>query len=298
MVDLLWLLVSTIQLRWYVFLFLAIALWASRNQLGGIRTVVLFTIAYLIAFLSEFSSTRTGFPYGLYYYIDTTRDQELWITNVPFMDSLSYSFLAYTSYSLALLVCSPLYRGLGDLQLADTRQIRHSKMVWILSVIFFVWMDIVVDPVALQGARWFLGQIYGYPEEGIYFGVPLSNFVGWALVGATIIGLFQQIDKRLLSKYWTREDPSRVRWTALWGPALYYLILLFNIGITFVIGETFLGIVDLFIYLPVTAVILAQLFISAKIATTEELAAHARDFPASTIARQWLTKGEQNSLNG
>jgi putative membrane protein len=288
MLEIFWLLFLTVQLRWYVFLFLALALWASVHQLGRLRTILFFGMAYIIAFLSEFSSTRNGFPYGLYYYIETTRGQELWIANVPFMDSLSYSFLAYTSYALALLLCSPLYRGYGDLQLVDTRRIRQSPAVWGLGIVFFVCIDIVVDPVALRGSRWFLGQIYGYPEEGIYFGVPLSNFAGWALVGAVIIGLFQQLDKRLLSKGWTQEDPTRMRYTALWGPALYYLILLFNIAVTFFIGETLLGIVDLFIYMPVTAILLTQLANTAKIATTEELAAHAQDFPHSTIAQQWL----------
>ncbi len=73
--EILWLLLATIQLRWYVFLFLALALWVSVNQLGEIRTMLLFGLAYLIAFLSELSSTRTGSPYGFYYYMETTREQ-------------------------------------------------------------------------------------------------------------------------------------------------------------------------------------------------------------------------------
>ncbi|RMF85256.1 MAG: carotenoid biosynthesis protein [Nitrospinota bacterium] len=283
--EFLWLLLSTIQLRWYVFFFLALALWASVHQLGGLRTALLFSWAYLVALLSELASTRIGFPYGFYYYIESTRGQEIWVSNVPFMDSLSYSFLAYTAYALALLIYSPLSRQGGNFQLVDTRSLRHSPAVGGLAVLFFVWIDIVVDPVALRGSRWFLGQIYGYPEEGIYFGVPLSNFLGWALVGAVIIGGFQQIDKRLLSPRWSRENPTRGYGTALWGPLLYYLILLFNIVVTFAIGEMLLGLVDLFIYLPVTAVILVQLFTPAKLATAEDLAAHARDFPCSTLAR-------------
>ncbi len=201
------------------------------------------------------------------------------------MDSPSYSFLAYTSYSLALLVCSPLYRGRLDLQLADTRRLRHSPTVWGLAVVFFVFTDIVIDPVALRGSRWFLGQIYGYTEEGIYFGVPLSNFAGWTLVGATIIGLFQQLDKRILSPRWRQENPTRIRYAALRGPILYYLIILFNIAMTFFIGETLLGIIDLFIYIPMTAVTLSQFCSTAKIATAEELRAHVQDFPHSTIAQ-------------
>jgi len=37
--------------------------------------------------------------------------------------------------------------------------------------------------VALQGERWFLGKIYGYPREAIYFGIPLGYFAEWAVGG-------------------------------------------------------------------------------------------------------------------
>lgn len=47
----------------------------------------------------------------------------------------------------------------------------------------FTFSDVVIHPVALQGEKWFLGKIYGYPQEALYFGVPLTNFAGWAVVG-------------------------------------------------------------------------------------------------------------------
>ena len=49
-------------------------------------------------------------------------------------------------------------------------------------------LDVVIDPLAVRGERWFLGHVFYYPEGGVYFGVPLSNFVGWALVGWAIVG--------------------------------------------------------------------------------------------------------------
>ena len=53
---------------------------------------------------------HNGFPFGLYHYIDATRAREIWIFGVPFMDSLSFTFLAFASYTVALLLSSPLYR--------------------------------------------------------------------------------------------------------------------------------------------------------------------------------------------
>ena len=49
-----------------------------------------------------------------------------------------------------------------------------------------MWLDVVIDPLAVRGDRWFLGRIFYYPEPGWYFGVPIANFVGWVVVGAAI----------------------------------------------------------------------------------------------------------------
>ena len=56
-----------------------------------------------------------------------------------------------------------------------------------------VTLDIIIDPVALRGYRWFLGQIYGYPEGGVYFGVTISNFAGWFLVALVLIRVLQYL---------------------------------------------------------------------------------------------------------
>ena len=80
------LLLGTIVLRPYVFVFLAVYLTIAILNMGLVRSVIFTLLAYTIAFVSEYSSTRVGFPYGFYEYIETTRTQELWVSNVPFMD--------------------------------------------------------------------------------------------------------------------------------------------------------------------------------------------------------------------
>jgi putative membrane protein len=271
-----------------VFFFLAVSLAVSSVQLGYRRTTLLFLLAWGVAFLSEFSSTRNGFPYGYYEYLETTRDSELWVANVPFFDSLSYTFIAYSAYATALLAYSPLLRRGADVQLVDTHRLRQSWPVALLGGVFVTWLDIVVDPVALRGSRWFLGQIFWYPTGGLYFGVPLSNFAGWAIVGTTIIFLFQGIDRFLVKRGWMSERGVRhMPAKALLGPTLYALLLAFNLMITFAIGEPLLGCVGLFIFAPVTTLLLALVFKPANQATAEELKAHLQDFPASPLM-PWL----------
>jgi uncharacterized membrane protein len=284
--EVLSLLLGSLTLRPYIFFFLVVYLVVSSIHLGYLRTAILFFVAWGVAFLSEFSSTRNGFPYGYYEYLDDTRGVELWISNVPFFDSVSYTFIAYAAYSMALLAYAPILRRGADIQLVETHRLRQSLPVAVLTVVFFVFLDVVVDPVALRGSRWFLGQIFRYPEEGMYFGVPLSNFGGWAIVGAAIILLFQGIDRLLVKRGWGRHAGMRyVPAKALWGPILYYLLLLFNLTVTFMIDEPFLGWVGVLIFTPITLILITLLFKPANQATVEELVAHLQDFPGSPLTR-------------
>ena len=115
-------------------------------------------------------------------------------------------------------------------------------------------IDVVIDPLALRGDRWFLGKIYEYPSPGNYFGVPLTNFLGWGVVGLLIIALFQGVDRALPAE----ESSSRGVRPILRGAALYVLILVFNLGMTFAIGEYLLGTVGILLYVPITWLFLTR----------------------------------------
>jgi uncharacterized membrane protein len=244
------LLAGTIWLRPYVFIFLAAYLLIATWHLGAGRALAFLVLGYGISWAAEFCSIHLGFPFGDYFYIPATLNQELWVAGVPFMDSLSYVFLAYASYSLALLALTPGGWQGGNYSLRDAPALPGSWRPLILGAVLMVTLDIVIDPLALRGYRWFLGQIYGYPEPGAYFGVPLSNFGGWFLVALGLIRVLQLVATRLPSgRCW---DWGRLRFPsqALLGPALYLGILSFNLAMTFFIGEICLGWVGVFIYLP------------------------------------------------
>ncbi len=244
--QLLW---GTLVLRPYVFIFLSVYLWLATWHLGLGRTLLYLLGGYSVAWLSEFSSIHTGFPYGIYIYIPATRTQELWVRGVPFMDSLSYVFLSYASYSLALLLLAARPRPTAAKAMIHSG--KFSPATVILAAVLFVTLDIIIDPLALRGYRWFLGQIYGYPEPGIYFGIPLSNFAGWLLVGLIMIALLQRLDRWSPRAPWLAWGQRRFAGAAYLGAGLYLGVLLFNLSMTFYIGETLLGLVGLFIYLPV-----------------------------------------------
>jgi putative membrane protein len=118
----------------------------------------------------------------------------------------------------------------------------------VLTATFLMFIDVIIDPVALRGDRWFLGLIYGYPAPGLYFGIPLMNFVGWAVVGFIALSIYFMFDWRLPALPSTSPATRHL----LLGCALYYGVLIFNLIITFWIGELLLGLVGVMIYLPVT----------------------------------------------
>jgi uncharacterized membrane protein len=261
MFDFCRLLLGTIVLRPYVFAFLTIYLAAAAAHLGWRRTLIFLPLGYSLAWLSEYCSIHWGFPYGDYFYIPSTRDQELWVFGVPFMDSLSYVFLAYCSYSMALFILSPVLFGKHQLVILETRQLRRSPQTLILGAFLFVLLDIIIDPVALRGDRWFLGQIYGYRESGLYFGIPMSNFGGWLLVGLAMIALLQVL--ATLPSFEPRKPSmlAGIPGIALLGPLLYGGILAFNLAVTFWIGEYFLGIVGgTILFFPSLLVVLFTLY--------------------------------------
>ncbi len=276
------LLLNTILLRPYVFAFFLAYLLGCSIHMGVKRAILFAFTGYLIAWLSEYSSIHNGIPYGYYYYIEQTKGKEIWVLGVPLMDSMSYVFLAYASYTVALIVLSPLLLAKGKLYILETKKIRRSFYARILGAVLFVYLDIIIDPVTLLGDRWFLGQIYGYPEKGVYFGVPISNFIGWLVVGFLLIYALQKIDSFLDKK----KDYIGYKYPLgrLVGPLLYLSVLIFNLSVTFSIREYTLGWAGIFIVLLPS--ILIYSIIRSKLSDTnidQALKAHLRDFPGAAI---------------
>lgn len=255
--EFLFLLANTFILRPYVFVFLAVSLYAARQLLGWRRTFRLFGLTWATAFICEFSSTRIGIPFGDYFYTGATEGLELYISNIPFIDSLSFSFLLFASYCVALVFVLP------HAKLAEQRgwlfdsELGTSWPVLGLTVVLFTLSDVIIDPVALRGDRWFLGKIYGYPQEAIYFGIPLSNFAGWAVVGFLSCLFYRWLER---GPYATDAIPREiVHRELLLGIGLYFGILGFNLGMTFWIGEILMGMVGCFICIPMTTTLFVTL---------------------------------------
>ncbi len=252
---------KTILFRPYVFLFLAAFLFSAIQLIGWPRTWRFWLISWATAFVCEYSSTRNGIPFGWYHYNGSTVGQELYFSNIPFMDSISFSFLLYAAYCLTLCFLLPRAESTGTpswlLSLRLDREAQTSWHALLLTALFFAFIDMVIDPVALRGDRWFLGKIYYYPDPGTHFGVPLANYAGWAVVGLISLAIYFPLERRLPP---LASSPSiSITPKLLLGVGLYYGVLAFNLALTFWIGEDLLGMTGLLMYVPVTALLLIRL---------------------------------------
>ena len=63
----------------------------------------MFGLTWAIAFICKFSLTREGIPFWDYIYRGSTEGRELYIFNLSFIDSLSFSFLLFASFCVALV---------------------------------------------------------------------------------------------------------------------------------------------------------------------------------------------------
>jgi putative membrane protein len=251
---------KTILLRPDVFVFLAAFLFSAIQLIGWPRTWRFWLISWATAFVCEFSSTRTGIPFGWYFYNGSTVGQELYFSNVPFMDSISFSFLLFASYCVALGLLlprdsAPRIKSVVLKPLRFEVDARTSWNVYALTAFLFAFIDMVIDPVALRGDRWFLGKIYYYPDPGWHFGVPFANYVGWAVVGLISLAIYFPLDRRLPSLSLPQSMTQRL----LLGIGLYYGVLAFNLGMTFRIGESFMGMSGLLMHLPVLIILIIRL---------------------------------------
>ncbi len=261
--------VTTLEQRPYVFVFLISFLILGSLQLGLKRTLLFLGLGWGIAFASEVSSIRNGFPYGDYQYVYENLKGELLLWGVPLWDSLSYTFLAYASYATSVVVLSfppfdkgrsggileskiplnpPLQKGEDSISNKFFLQTRSSWKVLLLSVVLMTGIDVVIDPLTALGDQWFLGRIYYYPNGGFYFGVPFSNFLGWALVAFCIVFLFQRCDQRLEKKGDVVKPWQGLQ--AYWGSFLYLGVFFFNWSITLYLKLWGLSFADLLLVSP------------------------------------------------
>ncbi len=153
----------------------------------GVRGIVVFAALCLgVGNLFENAGILTGFPFGDYYFTDVMGPK---ILNVPVLLGLAYVGMGYLSWTLARLI---------------VRNGHWLATQALASCLMVVW-DLAMEPVWAT-----IVHAWSWRKGGPYFGVPVSNFLGWYLTVFMFYLLFTMYLRRypeesskLPARFWT-----------------------------------------------------------------------------------------------
>jgi putative membrane protein len=132
------------------------------RYLGPSRASLSLLALSILAYAIESIGVATGFPYGSFSYGDALGPRLAGL--VPYLLPLSYTPLVVGAVAAAWGSRPPLLHV-------------------IYATLLLAWMDAVLDPGAASLGFWV------WPQGGVYYGVPLSNYAGWLFSGALATAL-------------------------------------------------------------------------------------------------------------
>jgi len=141
---------------------------ARQYRLRGV--LVFAAICVVVGNLSENLSVLTGFPFGRYCFLELMGPK---LFHVPVLLGLAYIGMSYVSWVLGRTIAESSSTSAPGLAVPLTA-----------SLIMLAW-DLAQDPVwstVLHGWVWLDG--------GPWFGVPVSNYIGWFATSFVIFQIF------------------------------------------------------------------------------------------------------------
>lgn len=162
--------------------FVAFYLLTSYSELGGRRTLYFLAASAAISYTFEFLGVHYGLPFGKYYY---TEGLGLKAFGVPVYIPLLWASLGF--YSLA------------------------ATGSYVIASLAMVAMDLAFDPfLTLKGHLWV------WQTRGPYYGVPVTNFVGWFVVSMTFYYAYGVLG-RAKPRPWLASRAFYLEYTAAWS---------------------------------------------------------------------------------
>jgi uncharacterized membrane protein len=132
------------------------------NQWGLRRSAITFVMVTFLSYSAELIGSHTGIPFGKYHYTAVLQPQ---LAGVPLLIPLAWMMMMPPAWAVARLITGKSGRALSFI---------------IVSALAFTAWDLFLDP---QMVGWGFWQ---WEIPGQYFGIPLSNYLGWFLVSALL----------------------------------------------------------------------------------------------------------------
>ena len=167
---------------------LALGVFGYARSRYGAKAWGLFALSFTFGLLVEWLGYTTGVPFGPYRYLAPGPQ----LLGVPLLVPLGWF-----TFSVVGLALAP----------AGTKR-------WLAPLALVAW-DVGLDPLMVTQGFWAF-------DNGVYYGVPLSNFVGWLAAGAALVTVLGWLEPRLL-----RDTSGEMR-AVFWAQAF-----LISVGLLF-----------------------------------------------------------------
>jgi putative membrane protein len=153
--------------------------------LGWAEAALFMAICLTVTFAMENLGTTTGLPFGHYAFFVGAGLPHVGL--IPIIVGPLYFGMGYASWLIACLLVG------SRVQRPNTRYALFS--VPLVAAFVMTQWDVVMDPAGST-----LGKAWVWYDSGGYFGVPLSNFLGWLLVTWLYFQAFAVISYRRRAK--------------------------------------------------------------------------------------------------
>ena len=172
-----------------IFLFAFILIHGARRY-GWKGIVVFIVITLIVSNILENLSIMTGFPFGHYYYT-AGLGPKLFL--VPILIGPSYVSFVYLAWVLSTILVGEVRRR---------SSVFIAVAVSLLASFIMVAWDLCLDPTAST-----ILHDWIWTQGGGYFGVPISNFLGWSFTVYVFFQLFALYVRRRGSDDSSRSMP-------------------------------------------------------------------------------------------
>jgi uncharacterized membrane protein len=184
---------------------------ALRYNWSGILSFLV--ICLIVSNLLENTSILIGFPFGHYYYTDVLGPK---LFLVPLLIGPTYCATGYLAWVLGTVL-------IGDIGRTSSA-LTTFAVPFIASFAMVAW-DLGFDPTAST-----INHLWIWEQGGGYFGVPLTNFLGWFFTVYVFFQLFA-LFLRL------RRTDSKKEAPAFPGPFYAQAIIMYTVtGLAFVVA--------------------------------------------------------------
>jgi uncharacterized membrane protein len=163
------------QFGWYILTTALVVFGLTHGAVryGWFNIIVLFLMAFIIGNISENLSISTGFPFGFYTHT-AAMGPKLFL--VPIIIGPFYFGVCYIVWTLTEMIVG---------QPAPSHRLDYVIGAPIVAALIVTGFDMCVDPIGATIQRHWI-----YANGGGYFGVPLSNYVGWFINAWAIFQCF------------------------------------------------------------------------------------------------------------